>query len=345
LAKHSPVFNKKIKDHCIAVYNFLQKNNEPEEVCNAGLYNLIYGILDDNIIENTRTIIINEIGSYAENLVYEICSLPDREKNIFNGEFNWDSKNLINILKISRANLIVSSIDNDSAEKKFQIYQYDLLLNYALNKINPFKLQNLTKNQIKIFDNFFSYSYLSGLYDYVKKSQYSLGHVSNFLGKTPSNLTSRFACYLSKQDIFDMGLCMHLEKIAKQLGRDLFLNIFYIGHFDSSTCSDFHVDTTESSEDLFTIIIYPNTFWDDLWAGDLKFYDDNSVFNKTIDFVPGRIIVFDSRIKHKVMPVSKIADDSRFSIAIKGCYYSGLHNYITNRNMFEEEDILHISCT
>lgn len=76
-------------------------------------------------------------------------------------------------------------------------------------------------------------------------------------------------------------------------------------------------------------------------TGDIKFYSENSPFHKVVDFKPGRVIVFDSNIRHKVMPLSSIAERDRFSITIKGCTFLGLPRYY-----YEDYDgVIHVPCT
>ena len=72
-------------------------------------------------------------------------------------------------------------------------------------------------------------------------------------------------------------------------------------------------------ERIITILIFANKYWEESWGGELKIYEDqNSIVNRVIDFVPGRIIIFDSKIEHKVLPLTPCAKNDRFSLAIKG---------------------------
>ena len=338
LVKQSPIATEKFISHCIDVYNLLKKQNESEEVCNAGLYHLIYGTCYFNVtvqtIENDRDLIRNEIGEYAEKLVYEMCSLKDREYDIIRGNFNWDTQTLYDILKIDRANLFSVELTKSS---KYYINLYNIILESLDRGINPF-LKSSVENDIKILDNIFPYYYHQSLFDYTINSKYSPNHGSNQFSKE-KNFTTRFACQLNKNDFFNTGLIPYIRRIANEIGQDLFLTKYYIGHYGKSTSADAHTDTCDPNH--ISILIYPNLEWDDLWAGDIKFYSDDSPFHRTVDFKPGRVIVFDSTIRHKVMPLSSVAEIDRYSIAIKACTFLGLpKNY--NENY---ENIIHIHCT
>jgi hypothetical protein len=338
LVKQSPIATEKFISHCIDVYEILKKQNETEEVCNAGLYHSIYGTSYFNVtvqtIENDRDLIRNEIGEYAEKLVYEMCLLNDREEDIINGHFNWDTQTLVDIVKICKANLISVELTKSS---RCSVNLYNIILESLDRGINPF-LKNSLENDIRIFDNNFPYYYHQSLFKYTMRCSYSPNHVSNQFSKERNN-TSRFACHLNKNDFFNTGLIPYIKKIANEIGQDLFLTKYYIGHYGKSTTSDAHTDTSYPNH--MSILIYPNLDWDDLWAGDIKFYSDDSPFHRAVDFKPGRIIVFDSNIRHKVMPLSSITESDRFSIAIKACTFLGLPRYY-----YEDYDrVIHIPCT
>lgn len=338
LVKQSPIATEKFISHCIEVYEILKNQNESEEVCNAGLYHSIYGTCYFNItvqtIDNDRDLIRNEIGEYAEKLVYEMCSLKDREVDIIKGNFNWDTQTLYDIVKICKANLISLDITKNSS---YHIDLYGMILESLDRGINPF-LKSFVEDDIKIIDNIFPYNFHESLFNYTINSRYSPNHESNRLSKE-KNLTTRFACNLDKNDFFNTGLIPYIKKIANELGQDLFLIRYYIGHYSKSTSADAHTDTVDSNH--ISILIYPNLEWDDLWAGDIKFYSDNSPFHRAVDFKPGRVIVFDSNIRHKVMPLSSLAEIDRYSIAIKACTFLGLPKHYDQNY----ENVIHISCT
>jgi hypothetical protein len=340
LVKQSPTATEKFISHCIDVYEILKKENEPEEVCNAGLYHSIYGTCYLNVtvqtIENHRDLIRSEIGEYAEKLVYEMCSLNNREVDITNGNFNWDKQTLVDIVKICRANLISLELTKNS---NYYIYLYNIMLELLNRGINLFTKSSV-ENDIKIMDNIFPHYFHKSLFNITLNSEYNPNHFSSGISKE-RNFTTRFSCRLSKTNFFNMGLFPYIKKIANEIGQDLFLHNYYIGHYDKSTSSSSHVDAYDPN--CISILIYPNIEWDDLWAGDIKFYNENedSQFHTVVDFKPGRVVVFDSNIRHKVMPLSSLAETDRFSIAIKARIFWGLANYYRE----DFENIIHVPCT
>jgi hypothetical protein len=338
LVKQSPIATEKFINHCIEVYGILKKQNESEQLCNAGLYHSIYGTcyFNDTVqtIENDRDLIKSEIGEYAEELVYKMSVLNDGENDIIRGNFNWDIQTLSDIIKICKANLI--SLNSKNSDYYIQIY--DIMLELLGRGINPFS-KNSVENDIKIMDNLFPYQFVCSLYSFTRNSNYSCAHASTIFSKY-KDLTTRFACQLSKEEFIRTGLIPYMRRIANELGQDLFLVQYYIGHYTKSTATSAHVDVSNSSNGV-TILIYPNLEWDDMWAGDIKFYSEDSPFHKVVDFKPGRVIVFDSSIKHKVMPLSSLAQIDRFSFSIKARTFSALS--ILSREQLK--DVIHIPCT
>jgi len=344
LVKVSPLVTDQYINHCIGVYNLLKQEGNSEEVCNAGLYHSVYGSSYANVtvqtIEHDRDVIKKEIGKYAESLVYEMCILPDRDNTILRGNNNWSHKTFLDIVKICRANLIelLNSGENTSIIQ-FNIQRFTILLSHLSSNKNPFVEDTFFENKIEVLDNVFPSYYLDRLFTYVKGSKYSYGHDSNPNGKYSKD-TTRFVCHLTRDDFLSMGLFPYIKKISEKLKKDLFLSHYYISNYNKTTCADSHVDSY--GENMITILIYPNTHWEEIWSGDIKFYDQKkSSFNKVVEFLPGRILFFDSRIKHKVMPISSLSKSDRFSITIKASFFSGLET-LYNQFGGNTESIIHV---
>jgi SM-20-related protein len=90
---------------------------------------------------------------------------------------------------------------------------------------------------------------------------------------------------------------------------------FYINHYPQVSYVNRHIDAAFPG--CLTIIFFCNKYWDETWGGELKIYEENSTVHRVVDFVPGRIVVFDSQIEHKVMPLTPFAQTDRFTLAIK----------------------------
>lgn len=343
LVKESPISTDKFINHCLGVCEILEQKNCTEEVCLAGLYHSIYGTSYFNVtnqtVENDRDLIKKEIGEYAESLVYEMCILSDRETDILSGRINYETKFFTDIVCICLANLLeLQCSDGNNSDLEKGIFQYEILLGKLLKGINPFQIQNTIENDIKVFDDYIPTNVKHHLWNFVIESNFQYGHRSGvFHLKEPS---LRFSCYLNREDVFNTWLYPTFQRIAKELEQDIFLGGYYIGNYNRGTCAEAHTDTCIN--DCLTILVYPNLKWDESWGGDIKFYVEGSPFNKCIDFVPGRIIAFDSKLEHKVMPLSSTCESNRFSFAFKACTHKSLHKFITHYSL---SSIIHVPST
>jgi len=343
LVKQSPIATEKFINHCVGVFNILKDMECSEEVCKAGLYHSIYGTsYFDVTVQNVhrdRNLIKEEIGNYAESLVYEMCVLNDREDDILSGRVDWDLNFLKDVVTICLANLIdLQSTDGNSSYVQTKIFEYELLLQKLLKGINPFKIKNIIENDIKIFDDYLTESLKIHVWNFVQTSKYQYGHRSGTVLLRENSL--RFSCYLNKEEVFRTNLYPIFKKLAKEMGQDIFIGGYYIGNYNRGTCAESHVDTC--IDDNLTILIYPNVSWEESWGGDIKFYSESSKFNTCIDYVPGRIIIFDSKLKHKVMPLSSECPSNRFSMAFKCCNHRGLHKFLTHYSMDRIIQVSHV---
>ena len=55
--------------------------------------------------------------------------------------------------------------------------------------------------------------------------------------------------------------------------------------------------TDSALPNTFTILIFCNKYWEEPWGGELKIYKDKSKTHSIIDYVSGRVVIFDSRIE------------------------------------------------
>lgn len=298
-------------EHCIDVYNILKEIDLEEYVCNAGLYHSVYSteyFQHDTTI--SRETIKNIIGDQAEHLVYEFCTIKDRDNAILNNTPGYDQKTHYDLLCLSYANL--------STQKQRQ-GAVDLLEKFsnAIEKIENKKTDKLNSDNfivdgkhVYVFDNKLSYHYQDKLFDFCRKSKYIPDHGSSELRLKND---SRFVSYLNESDLENIDYKEILNAILPITIKKIhsaYINSYNIGSFNNP-----HTD--ESKENYYTIIVYPNTEWNNLWGGETKFYSKQNIENYVVDYVPGRIIVFDSRIQHHSLTVNYSAEIARYSIVMK----------------------------
>ena len=100
----------------------------------------------------------------------------------------------------------------------------------------------------------------------------------------------------------------------------------YINGHQYGSPGDFHTDGRSSKKNSGpTIMIYSNLFWNPMWNGGTLFLkEDGEQHNiEVVDFVPGRIVVFDPSIKHCASDISiysKFENITRFTLAYHTIY-------------------------
>ena len=173
-------------------------------------------------------------------------------------------------------------------------------------------MKNLN-NEVFIFDNKLTQYHLTELYFYCLKSRYTLEQTNE---KFYPGRDLTFSCHLTQDEFLSLKLTDIISNLIGELRIPLYLTKFYINHYSQFSYVHRHVDS--SHENNITILFFCNKYWEESWGGELKIYEQSGPFHKVIDFVPGRIIIFDSRIEHKVLPLTPDAKMDRFSLAIKG---------------------------
>jgi len=312
-------------DHCMNVYTILKELGAPEEVCVAGLYHSIYGNESFNPnIDIDRSTVKTLIGDYAEELVYLFCSLINRDENILAKTVECSKDMYDDLFYIAYANIKEQTTVNNDPILKSLLERYETASNNLEKPVED--------KQILIFDDLIERSQLDLLNTYCLNSKFTCDHASNRLN---FEIDSRFVSGLTKFDFLNTELGDVCKKISERLGMKLILGNYYINHYALMTPVSRHTDS--SYPNTYTILINCNKFWDDDWGGEIKFYNEFSNVHNIVDFVPGRVIFFDSRIEHKVMPLTAIAKKSRFTIAIKCANPDGLENL---KQMYGTENLI-----
>jgi len=308
LTKSVPHGERSFFEHLYSTSKVVQ-NRFPEEqyLIDAALYHAVYGTCYYKFdIEVDRNIVKNLIGEKSESLVYSYCNLEDRTHKIIENEVVSELQKDLCILEY--ANLAESpnpySLDQIKQIKYKLWNQFDIDMSH-----NPLN------DKLHVFDNKLTRAQVSHIHTYCLESNYRFEQASD---RSSYQKDIRFTCHLNRTEFEDIGLINILEDISKELNVILYLKNYYINHY--SQVSYVHRHTDSNSDGSATILIFCNKYWDESWGGELKIYDNfNSSINKVVDFVPGRIVIFDSKIEHKVLPLTPYAKSDRFSIAIKAC--------------------------
>lgn len=310
--------NSSYFEHSIGVYNILKNMNAPEYICIAGLYHSIYDTETFKTnINITRKELINIIGNKSESLVFKFCHITDRYNNILNNGLDFDKETHYALCFIEYANLKEQSsrIDDHFLVNSCLMLQEKITI--LSEEALKYEKHLIDGKELYIFDNLLEKYHIDFLYHYCNNSLYKPNHRSNL----SSGTDCRFSSTISKEEFEETKLLPTINKISSLLKKSLYIGHHYINHYGLLTGVSEHCDGDSIGQ--YTILIFPNNIWPKTWGGEIAFYSENAIHNM-LEYKPGRIIVFDARISHKVMPLTRDAESDRYSITIKSCTNDGL---------------------
>lgn len=135
------------------------------------------------------------------------------------------------------------------------------------------------------------------------------------------------ACYLTDAELLSTGVLPFVTEVLNTLGIEQYLLRSYINLYSHGTPTSAHVD--ENVTGCATVLYWFTNGWERNWGGEITFYDVDGR-NYTIEYKPGRLIVFDGTILHRVNPLTAFAEDFRYCLTIK-CGTQQAKDFIYNR--------------
>lgn len=162
------------------------------------------------------------------------------------------------------------------------------------------------------FDNVFPKDQL----DRISKTSARLPYTFAQLGNSAGEDSRRGACHFNLQDIVNSNCLPYLKDLAELAELDLVVEGAYTNLYQMMTTTARHTDFYHAG--YYTFITFNNVYWHDDWGGELTCYGRDKI-NYTIEFVPGRVVLIDARVEHRVNPLTPAAKDFRFSTAYKCC--------------------------
>jgi hypothetical protein len=221
---------------------------------------------------------------------------------------------------IEYANIKEQSRRDNNAEL---LQMCDQLSSVLFSKLNaPYQTYKIDSKELFIFDTLLDTNNIDFLNSFCLNSLYKPEHKSDI---NTTELDSRFSCLMTKDELINSGLIPCIEHIAKTFNTHIHVGHQYINHYSLMTNVAKHVDS--SFQDFMTILVFPNKHWNGEWGGEIAFYSEKTEQHTLVEYKPGRVIVFDSRIAHKVLPMNQSAKKDRYSIAIKCATELGLENF------------------
>jgi len=183
-----------------------------------------------------------------------------------------------------------------------------------------------------VIDDRFDQKYLYDLFSVVEELKYRATNVANrrtwpfgykgthrLMGATVFNRLSInriLQLHPSASHFFDL-----FEQIENILGEQYFLSTIDVNLQHSGNHGSIHIDTnTGGCSYTHTIMFYPNPEWKKKWGGEFEIYsEDGKKVVEEYDYIPGRIILFESSHPHRGLgPKIEYGDVYRYSIAFRG---------------------------
>ncbi len=170
-----------------------------------------------------------------------------------------------------------------------------------------------SKDFIEVEDRLVNFCQQEHIFDFCKNSKFMFGHSSS----TNTSDMSRFVSNLSEEEFGRLELTEILNSIAVNQGLGTIEVLrSYINVYNLSTYLSTHSD--DQREDTITFLYYANPNWHPDWGGETVFYNsEHDEIIKSVVPKPGRIAMFKSTIPHASRPPTIVADQQKFTIAIK----------------------------
>ncbi len=173
----------------------------------------------------------------------------------------------------------------------------------------------INEKEIINIQNFLDYQDFHLLRDYSKNINWTFtGRSSNTMTEWHLNSSiyggkkNPIEDYNKLESIFRIAL----NKLSKQYNcfikpYDIYFNAYKFGNE-----MDIHTDKTTKNGFNRTIVLYLTDDWQPSWHGETVFYDDKCqhIIKSVIPY-PNSVIIFDGRIPHSSVPISKFCLENR----------------------------------
>jgi Rps23 Pro-64 3,4-dihydroxylase Tpa1-like proline 4-hydroxylase len=167
-----------------------------------------------------------------------------------------------------------------------------------------FKKKSLTTSCgkfIDVYDNVFSIREQECFEMYFINSNYTYQNTKT--SATTTHLPSTFLhCRLdNSKDVQSLGFFNNnnIKLILSQFNR-LEFNVAWINLSLPGTYYQKHTDIGDVlNEKALTLMYYGTTTWQDSYGGETFFYNDYGEKEIVVDYIPGRVVIFDSSTCHK----------------------------------------------
>lgn len=170
----------------------------------------------------------------------------------------------------------------------------------------------MVDDSIKVYDDLLTYAQRETLYEIAKTAQYRICGADN--GTIEHQKDYSIVCLLNRDQVRRLGI-LDLPEFKHLRDKDCH------GAINISTPTDsdrIHTDGVMDGKAGDTLLYFINLNWDLEWQGFTIFTsEDKKSIRKTVEYVPGRFVLFNGAIPHKVCSPSSLAPTFRMTLAIK----------------------------
>ena len=169
----------------------------------------------------------------------------------------------------------------------------------------------MSERDIKIYDNVFTYNFMSKLYRHAIEADYNIGWADTniienrgrvfmfSLWDLPDFIKSGFLDNIKNDDL--------LKKIKNRFPSRCVINC--------GTFGDIYHPHVHGDKEV--LLYYVNLDWKVEWNGETAFYSDNlKEITLANPYVPGRMVWFDGKTPHSIKPQTHSAPKYRFTISL-----------------------------
>jgi len=169
-------------------------------------------------------------------------------------------------------------------------------------------------DNIYIYDNIVPFHNRQFIYNFVINSNYITTTTDNKF--TDIKKSCNMASVWNSQDL-ENSQFLEIPTIKELINthcQDYSINQTRVNLSSIGDFNNFHLDYINGK----TLLYYVNHEWDLKWGG-LTLFADNTgkKLEYAVDYVPGRVVIFDGRIPHSVQNPTITAESWRYTLAIQ----------------------------
>ena len=163
----------------------------------------------------------------------------------------------------------------------------------------------------EIFDDVLPFSAQQRFFEYIYKSNYSIGWYDRLEKRQYDYFHSPYSMIdVKKSNFFDSIINKKLFKLLKN-------QTLYKATVNVSMPHETYFVHSHGGDSL---IYYPNMTWEQSWEGETFIYeDDGKTIHTCIPYTPNRVLWLKSNVAHSIRAPNNSAYDRRFTFA---CFFS-----------------------